>query len=162
MAQGSKEIYATYCGAVENPVEYAVFKDIITEFNVGIMEFILDGGTFNMGNRLSDLYICRRKRDPRVKRVNWNASLIEKKKILEAGKKLFDKETGEGEEWLVYYTDVRYFRWRWRKDKCLIKNKSVYRFDPTRGAKGNKGKLMDLIKNDDLAYLKFKKYDEKN
>lgn len=161
MAKGIREIYATYRETSEFPVEYAVFKEIIVEFNCGIMDFILDGGVFNMGNKLSELFICRRKRDPRVNSVNWNLSLKEKKKILEEGKELFDAETGKGEQWLIYYTDPWYFRWRWYKDKCVVKNKSVYRFDPTRGVKGNKGKLMELTKNDDLAYLKFKQYDEK-
>ena len=40
------------------------------------------------------------------------------------------------------------------KGKCKVKNKTVYRFDATRGVKGNKGKLKEL---DELDYLKFKK-----
>jgi len=58
----------------------------------------------------------------------------------------------------VYFTDSQYFRFRWYKDKCRVKNKAVYRFDPTRGEKGNKEKLTKLIKEDDLAYLRFKEY----
>jgi len=34
----------------------------------------------------------------------------------------------------------------------------AYRFDPTRGLKGNKEKLTALLKNNDIAYLRFKKH----
>jgi hypothetical protein len=35
----------------------------------------------------------------------------------------------------------------------------AYRFDATRGKKGNKEKLISLLKTDDIAYLRFKKHD---
>jgi hypothetical protein len=35
----------------------------------------------------------------------------------------------------------------------------VYRFDATRGIKGNKEKLINLLKEDELAYLKFRKHE---
>jgi hypothetical protein len=38
-----------------------------------------------------------------------------------------------------------------------VPNKSVYKFIPTRGLKGNKEKLVELLQTDELAYLKFKK-----
>lgn len=149
-----------YCSMSDEPVPYNVFKDILTKFNVDIMEkSILKGDTFKMG-RLSSLYICRMKRDPRSLVVNWAASFEEKRKLEEEGIPLYDKETGEGEQWIVYYTDSMYFRWRWAKSQCNVKNQSVYRFDPTRGEKGNKGKLMEVLKNDDLAYLNFQEYEE--
>ena len=99
------------------------------------MDYILEGREFNMGNNLSTLSIIRRDRDPR-----------------------YNSETGEGVKWYVYHTDEFYCKYYWKKGKCKIKNKSVYRFDPTRGIKGNKEKLITLLKEDELAYLKFKKH----
>ena len=42
--------------------------------------------------------------------------------------------------------------------RAKIKNKTAYRFDATRGVKGNKEKLIALLQSDDMAYLRFKKY----
>ena len=89
-----KDIYLDY--QIEHKaIDKTIYTNIIQEFNILIMEYILEGKEFNMGNNLS---------------------------------------------------------------KCKIKNKSVYRFDATRGVKGNKEKLINLLKEDDLAYLNFKKY----
>ena len=70
---------------------------------------------------------------------------------------LYDNATQEGTKWHIYYTDKDYYRYYWNKGRCKIPNKSVYKFIPTRGIKGNKEKLTNLLKEDDLAYLKFKK-----
>ena len=162
MAKGSREIYKQYKSTTDSPVDYKTFKNIIVTFNSSIMEGLLEGDTFNMGNKLSTLSIWRRKRDPRTMRVNWQESLAYKKDLDDKGISLYNKETGEGEKWLIYFTDSQYFRFRWHKDKCMVKNKTVYRFDPTRGNKGNKEKLTKLIKEDDLAYLRFKEYKNGN
>lgn len=71
---------------------------------------------------------------------------------------LYDANTGDGVRWHVYYTDEYYCKYYWYKGRCKVKNKSVYRFDATRGVKGNKEKLTRLLKEDDLAYLRFKKH----
>ena len=70
---------------------------------------------------------------------------------------MYSKDSGKGIKWHVYYTDSFYCRYYWNKGKCRIPNKSAYRFTPTRGLKGNKEKLINLLKTDELAYLKFKK-----
>ena len=85
------------------------------------------------------------------------AVLAKANKLLKEGKDLYNSKTGKGENWYIYHTDPFYCKYYWRKGKCKIPNKSVYRFDATRGIKGNKEKLIYLLKNDELAYLKFKK-----
>ena len=77
--------------------------------------------------------------------------------LVEQGKKLYSADTDSGEKWHIYHTDRFYCKFYWRKGKCSVPNKSVYRFDATRGIKGNKEKLINLLKTDELAYLKFKK-----
>ena len=138
-------------------IDKAIFSDICHTFNIGIMDYILEGKEFNMGNNLSTLSITRRERDPRSPRIDWGESNKYKKELLEQKEELYDPITELGTKWHIYYTDKFYCKYYWRKGKCKVPNKSVYRFDATRGVKGNKEKLIKLLKEDELAYLKFKK-----
>ena len=151
-------IYNNYASEIESPVDKHLFKDICSEFNMLAIDYILEGKEFNMGYNLSTLSIVRMKRDPRAPRVDWSESNKYKAELQMFGKKLYDKETGEGTKWQIYFTDEDYYKYYWRKGKCAVPNKSVYRFDATRGIKGNKEKLTKVLQSDELAYLKFKKY----
>jgi|TARA_A100001391_G_scaffold100558_1_gene66841 hypothetical protein len=156
MSYTLEDIYNDYCNTNEN-IDKTIFKAICSDFNIKTVEDILEGGTFNMGNNLSTLSIRRTERDPRSPRIDWGESNKYKKELLENGKTLYSKHTEKGVKWYIYYTDKFYCRYYWNKGKCRIPNKSAYRFTPTRGLKGNKEKLINLLKTDDLAYLKFKK-----
>lgn len=146
-------IYELYKEA-DNSVSKKVFVDICSEFNIMIMDYILSGKEFKMGHNLSTLSVVRMDRDPRNPAIDWGESNKYKAELIANGDKLFDSESGEGIKWHLYYTDGEYLKYYWRKGKCTVKNKSVYRFDATRGVKGNKGKLKEL---DELDYLKFRK-----
>tara|TARA_R110000737_G_C14449923_1_gene462988 strand:+ start:374 stop:850 length:477 start_codon:yes stop_codon:yes gene_type:complete len=158
MSYTLKDIYKDYIKESKSYVDKNIYSNIIQEFNIMIIDYILEGKEFNMGNNLSTLSIIKRDRDPRSPRLDWGESNKYKKELLDEGKSLYNSETGEGVKWHIYYTDEFYYRYYWRKGKCKIPNKSVYRFDATRGLKGNKERLIYLLKEDDLAYLKFKKY----
>ena len=152
-----KDIYDSYIE--ENGyIDKSVFTDICHTFNIGIIDYILEGKMFNMGNNLSTISIIRRERDPRSPRVDWGESNKYKKELLDSGEEIYDPITELGTKWFIYHTDEFYCKYYWNKGKCKVPNKSVYRFDATRGLKGNKDKLIALLKEDDLAYLKFKKY----
>jgi len=138
----------------DDSVSKQTFVDICSEFNIMIIDYILDGKEFNMGSNLSTLSIVRMERDPRSPAIDWGESNKYKAELIEKGEELYNKETDQGIKWQLYYTDKEYLKYYWRKGKCKVKNKSVYRFDATRGIKGNKGKLK-LI--DELDYLKFKR-----
>jgi|TARA_B110000211_G_scaffold40199_1_gene41483 hypothetical protein len=152
-----KDIHASYENYYEE-INKSLFTAICHEFNMLILDYILDGKSFNMGNNLSSLSIIRRERDPRSPRIDWGESNKYKKELLEEDQDLYDNITGKGVKWHIYHTDSFYCKYYWNKGKCKVKNKSVYRFDATRGVKGNKEKLINLLKEDDLAYLKFKKH----
>ena len=152
-----KDIHASYENYYEE-INKSLFTAICHEFNMLILDYILDGKSFNMGNNLSSLSIIRRERDPRSPRIDWGESNKYKQELLEEGQDLYDNITGKGVKWHIYHTDSFYCKYYWNKGKCKVKNKSVYRFDATRGVKGNKEKLINLLKEDDLAYLKFKKH----
>tara|TARA_R100001244_G_scaffold74803_1_gene59721 strand:- start:29 stop:502 length:474 start_codon:yes stop_codon:yes gene_type:complete len=150
------DIYKEYI-LEHGSIDKNIFRDICEEFNIDIMEDVLEGGTFNMGNNLSTLSIVRKERDPRNPKIDWGESNKYKAELITAKENLYDSETGKGIKWHIYYTDGYYCKFYWRKGRCRIPNKSVYRFDATRGIKGNKEKLINLLKTDELAYLKFKK-----
>ncbi len=156
MSYTLQNIYKEYT-QIDSSIDKKIFRDICEEFNIEIINSILEGNTLDMGSNLSTLSIVRKERDPRNPRVDWGESNRYKQELIEKGEKLYNAETGQGAKWHIYYTDGFYCKFYWRKGKCRISNKSVYRFDATRGIKGNKEKLINLLKTDDLAYLKFKK-----
>ena len=159
MSYTLKDIYIDYKDKYSDGIDKSTYTDIIHQFNMMIMDYILEGKEFNMGNNLSTLSIVRRDRDPRSPRIDWGESNKYKKELLEEGQKLYDPETDIGVKWHIYYTDEFYCKYYWRKGKCKVPNKSVYRFDATRGIKGNKEKLISLLKEDELSYLKFRKHE---
>ena len=158
MPKQSKDLYNTYLTMSSSPVLFKKYKEILQEFNIMIMEALVAGAEFNMGYNLSNLSIIRANVNPNTARIDWNTSMKFKEELLKKGTALFDKETGKGEKWFIYHTSKQYFKFYWSKMFCRVKNSSVYRFDATRGKKGNKQKLKDLINNDDLAYLRFKRH----
>lgn len=152
-----KDIYNSYIEENEH-IDKSIFTDICHIFNIEIMDYILEGKKFNMGNNLSTISIIRRDRDPRSPRIDWGESNKYKQELIDSGETTYDNITELGTKWFIYYTDEFYCKYYWNKGRCKVTNKSVYRFDPTRGLKGNKDKLIALLKKDDLAYLKFKKH----
>jgi hypothetical protein len=153
-----RTIYKEYSKEVNDEVNIKVFSDICSEFNLAIVEEILNGYEFNMQNNLGTLSIRRVERDPRTPQINWGETSKYKQELLDKGEDLFDISTGKGTKWHIYYVDKYYYKYHWTKSRAKIKNKTAYRFDATRGIKGNKEKLTALLKNDDMAYLRFKKY----
>ena len=149
---GIKDIYNNYVETYSDNISQELFRDICSEFNISIIDDLLKGNTFDMGNNLSSLSVVRVERDPRSPKIDWGESMKYKKELEAVGQDL------NGVKWHIYYTDKFYCKYYWKKGKCRIPNKSVYKFTPTRGLKGNKEKLTNMLKEDDLAYLKFKKY----
>ena len=156
--QTIRDIYNSYKASTNDPLTRQLFKELCEQFNIQIIEMILNGGVFTMGSNMSNLSIRRIERNPSKPTVDWWESNRYKKELLEEGKTLYNNNTGEGVQWLIYYTDPWYCKFHWEKHRCKIPNKTAYRFTPTRGVKGNKEKLSKLLKEDDLAYLRFKKH----
>lgn len=153
------DIYKEYRSKAKSPVGKALFKDICGEFNISIVEnILLEGKSFNMRSNLSNISIRRIERNPSAPTIDWWESNKYKQELMQEGVELFNPETGEGKKWFIYYTDPWYCKYHWEKHRCKLPNKTVYRFTPTRGLKGNKEKLTELLRTDELAYLKFKKH----
>ena len=153
-----KNIYKDYKEHVEDPIESSLFKQLFEEFNMLVVEEMLEGKEFKMGNNLSSVSIHRIERNPTKPTIDWWESNKYKQELIAQGEDLYNVETGKGSKWFIYYTDPWYCKYYWQKSKCRIPNKTAYRFTPTRGIKGNKEKLTKLLKEDELAYLRFKKH----
>jgi|GEM_PF-4901386 len=157
MNYNSPEIYEFYVDR-GGELSYKEWSAICQEFNEMVMdEIILKGEKINLGANLSTISIARIKRNYSNQQVNWAESNKLKQKLLDEGKHLYDSKTGEGENWLVYFTNDWYCRFYWNKGHCTVTNKTAYRFVATRGKMGNKTKLKNLLRDDDLAYLQFDK-----
>lgn len=142
---GAKDMYRAY--KKKNPdtdITYTLYRLILEQFNIKVADKILDGSVFNMGHRLGNIYIKKIQRTPSNKTIDWNET---QKMWSEQGEK----------KGFVYYTDNYYYRWNWEKRKCQIKNKSVYKFDPTGGKLGIKRKLVQRIKTNPFAATLYKK-----
>ena len=138
-------------------ISKSLFRDICSTFNQEVIESVLKGAIIDLGNSLSSLSVARITRNPSKPVIDWGESNKYRDELIAEGHELYNVKTGKGKKWYIYYTDSEYCRFYWNKGKCKIPNKSVYKFVPTRGLKGNKEKLVELLRTDDLAYLKFKK-----
>jgi hypothetical protein len=140
---GARDMFRQY--KKDNPdtdVTYTLYRAILEDFNVALGDALLDGAVFNMGQRLGTLRIKKIKRNPNSRTIDWNET---KKMWAEEGKK----------EGFIYWADDTYYRWAWDKCKALVKNKSVYRFDPTGGKRGLKKKLTERLRKDPFAGLNY-------
>ena len=103
-----KDIHRDYLKHVDDPIETRLFKQLCEEFNMQVIELILDGKEFSMGSNLSTLSIRRIERNPSKPTIDWWESNKYKQELLLEGKKLYNNETGEGEKWFIYYTCLLY------------------------------------------------------
>lgn len=153
-----KDIYEFYSGTLEGTIDRKTFHNLCKDFNSAVMdEIIVEGKEFNQGYNLSSISILRLERDWSKKQIDWEASKKYRQELLGEGKELYNSDTDEGEKWFIYHTDKWYCRFYWKKKICSVPNKSVYRFKPTGGKRGNKTKLKEHMKKDDLAYTKYDK-----
>lgn len=136
-----------------------MFKNIVCDYNIHIMNHLVyDAGHIDMAN-LSRLKVGRIKRAFTGKLnksvVDWKASNEYKQELLDAGIELYDHKTGKGKRWLIYNDSEWYCRFYWNKQRAKATHKTVYRFVPTRGEKGNKEKLKEHLYENEINYLKY-------
>ena len=90
-----KDIYIKYISEKEY-VDKKTFTAICSEFNMDMIDHILDGGTFSMGNRLSSLSVVRVETNPSFPKIDWGESLKYKKELEGKGIALYNSDTGKG------------------------------------------------------------------
>ena len=152
---GLKEAHSEYCKTVKAPLPKDLFIKLSQEFNLEVVDRLLEGEAFNMKNNMSNLSIRRVEREPSNPTIDWPESMKYKQELIAEGKELYSESNPDGVKWFIYYTDPWYYKYHWEKHRCKIPNKTAYRFTPSRVLKGNKEKLAKLLKENDLAYLRF-------
>ena len=90
-----KDIHKDYLKHVEDPIETRLFKQICEEFNMQVIDMVLDGKEFSMGNNLSTLSVRRIERNPSKPTIDWWESNNYKQELLAQGKELYNAETGK-------------------------------------------------------------------
>lgn len=125
----------------DSDVTYSLFSYYIELFNKKVINKILEGKVFYFGHNLGSIRIKKVKRNFKSPTIDW----FETNKLKQQG---INKH--------VYYTDEYWYRWYWDKYRAKVKNKAVYKFEPTKGPNGAKKQLIRLLKQDEFAYLNFK------
>lgn len=158
MTFSSRHIYDHYRKR-GGQLPYSLFLKAISRFNELAVGEMLRGRDFPLGSRLSRLTIVRiKRRFSHRLAVDWPSSYRLRSEIIARGGTPRKGDNG-GEDWLVYHTDDWYCRFFWDKRKSRVKNTMYYRFDPTRGAAGNKSRLVHLLTHDELAHLRFRLFE---
>lgn len=156
MTHSTTELYRHYKDKGGN-LSRSLFRQIICSYNEMVMdEIIYNGYDLNLSNNLANLSVSVVKRNYSSKAIDWNSTREYKKELISEGISLYSKDNPEGQKYFVYFINDFYVQFHWEKKNCKIPNKMAYSFDATRGLKGNKTKLKDLLNSDPLAYLKYR------
>lgn len=156
--KGAKDSYTTFRDS-GGTLTRGVYAEVCSAFNQMVMDRLIDHAeVFNMGSRLSTLQVVRRPRKHFQYRIDWVASNKRRKEIVEREGSPAGPGNPEGEKWLIYFDmsdDEFYVAFYWKKIKVNIPNKTVYRFDATRGVKGNKQRLANHIQESPYAIFEY-------
>lgn len=101
------------------------FKSIIKTFLQHAVKGVLAGKPLDLGYSLGSIHIGRFERDPSKPTIDWGASNKYKAELIKQGKPLYNNETKEGYEWLIYFTDSYYYRYCWSKKVKAIDNNAI-------------------------------------
>jgi hypothetical protein len=135
---------------------YEDYREVCSEFNLQAMDSVVDEGrTLEMGADLSYIRVKRVQRNFKKLSVDWKESHLLKQEILDRGGTPREAGSEEGENWLVFRTCPFYCMFHWHKKGCKVRHRHLYRFDPTRGQKGHKSRLVERLNNDPLAHLTY-------
>lgn len=135
-----KDFYKTYKkrGGSLTLQEY---KGIIQTFLWESLKGVLDGNPLVMGYRLGKIEVQRNERNYKKPTINWGESNKYKALLLSEGKELYNKNTKEGHQWLVYFTDGYYYKYNWKKERVkaignvmVLHNILFYELKPFRNA----------------------------
>ena len=155
-----KDSYNYYCSITVKPVTYSIYYQVCVSLNHKLFEFIQlgEGNNITFDNRLGKLQYFKFKKKAATSKgrilypINWP----------ETNKLWKENPEFHGEKY-VYFIRNWYVGVKWCK---VLRNKysRFYKFvaSRTNGTKcksGNKNKIVSLLKEDSLYYLKFPEYD---
>lgn len=170
-------------------ISIKVFKEIVFAINREISAFILEGGIFTFG-LIGKIFIYEKENiqyaewsKPIGTRIDWGATLRNKKKLEEQGVSLYNERNNPtGTKYFKYHNNDFDYWFSWISGP--IYNRSLYRFYPNsflhnvgrsidayvKKAKsvqqiidttaiGNEDKMRALLRYDPLYYLKYRRPD---
>lgn len=118
-------------------ITWKQYKQILKEFNTQIMSAIIDDGyIFKLPYRIGIIRI--RKRQNNLNRLKLDFSTYNTS----------DQEIKN--KYLNDHTDNWYVRFYWAKRECIVKNKTIYSFIPTRD---NKRYMSRLLKTEGMKQM---------
>lgn len=94
------------------------FKKVMKVFLHNVQETLIEGNEVRLGYRLGWLKVGRFDRNFSNPQPNWGESNKYKAQLLAEGKELYNKETGTGHEWIIYFTDSYFYGFLWKKEKA--------------------------------------------
>lgn len=145
-------------------IKYTVYKYIITEFNIAIINNML-----KTGKAFHNLYFGTIEllyKTSNIKVIDWSTSNKNKQEILDRGgepylrenylKALEEKKEYRGEKWLVKRENKPLLRIRWRISSAITENVGKtganFKIFPARGKYGIINYLMETYKNPNHDY----------
>lgn len=138
---GIKEMYNFFkISYPDQSIPYPLFVEIITRYNKRMADHLFKGEQVSLGHYIGKLRIKKVERKFYTKKIDWYQTNLLKK---------------QGINQHVYYTEDFWLRFSWLKSVNL-KNKSVYKFTPTKGPRGITSKLAKYCKSNPFAYQNFK------
>ena len=93
------------------------FTKVMKAFLFNMQEAIIEGKEISMGYHLGKLLVARVPRNFSKPMPNWGESFKYRDRLIAEGKQLYDKNTGEGHQWVLYFTDPYFYRYYWKKEK---------------------------------------------
>lgn len=124
----------------DEKVSPLMFGEVIERYNKLLVKRLFMGERVSLGVKLGRLRIKRVERRFKKPRIDW----YETNKL--------KKETGISK--YVYYTADFWLRFSWLK-AVNLKNKTVYKFTPTKGCHGITKALAKYCREDPFAYDRF-------
>ncbi len=144
-------------------MSYNLFHKIIVSFNKKAVQAVIQGETFNLGNKLGILRIKKIKRYSLA--IDWAESNVRKQELIDSGIQPKTKEHPDGEKWFVYRDSPFYLRWHWKKRFIdsgipMLKNGKCFAFYPTSSSShkkvlGAKGLLSKANQENDMLHLRY-------
>jgi hypothetical protein len=134
-----KYFYKYYKEEMKGKVNFDTYTDILVDFNMYCMkEMIENARVLNMGDQVGNMFVACIWRNFNRRVVNWGET---------------NKRRANGEKVMIYYTDDYSLKFMWRKGK--FRGKSLYKFMPTQGSKGNMQYMLRYNRDNPLMYKQY-------
>jgi len=128
---GVKEAYKLYEAESESPVGYKEYVAHIKECNKLLLSKVMDSDDVELPYRMGKIHVIKYDKIYSQDKKKWAVD--------------FNKTRKEG--FVVYFDQKYIYKWRWDKNRMIVKNKSKYKFTASRLAKRSVPKALQSKKD---------------